>query len=284
MIQKPRLFIASSSESLSVAEAINVNLDDYFEVTIWKNGTFNLSSNTLDDIITKTTNVDFALFIFTPDDLTTIRNKQSNTVRDNVLFELGLFIGSIGKDRSFIIRPRGEDMHFPTDLLGLTVADYEPKRSDEDLVSATNKACALIKSAAKSKGPIQNTIINTPSKKRNDSDNYTVSKDDLSLLSKFLESYTNFPEGLDFHYIKQNINYENYTNFQLIIIKLERNGFIDKTINSDQNGNDYFCYNITQLGIDYLLKNEDEIPKPIKQEVKPVYSNYPSNFEDDIPF
>ncbi|HAS8291268.1 TPA: hypothetical protein I7707_21480, partial [Vibrio vulnificus] len=135
-MRKPRLFIASSAESLPIAEAVNVNLDHDFEVTIWKNGTFKLSSSTIDDLVEKSSTVDFALFIFAPDDITSIRSRKEHVVRDNVIFEMGLFVGAIGKSRSFILKPRNVEMHLPTDLLGVTPADYEATRSDNDLVSA----------------------------------------------------------------------------------------------------------------------------------------------------
>ena len=128
-MRKPRLFIASSAESLPIAEAVNVNLDHDFEVTIWKNGTFKLSSSTIDDLVEKSSTVDFALFIFAPDDITSIRSRKEHVVRDNVIFEMGLFVGAIGKSRSFILKPRNVEMHLPTDLLGVTPADYEATRS-----------------------------------------------------------------------------------------------------------------------------------------------------------
>ena len=144
-MRKPRLFIASSVESFQIAEAVNVNLDHECEVTIWKNGTFKLSSTTIEDLVAKSSSVDFALFIFAPDDIATIRERKEHVVRDNVLFEMGLFIGAIGKERSFILKPRNQEMHLPTDLLGTTPADYDANRSDGDLVSSTNRACSLIK-------------------------------------------------------------------------------------------------------------------------------------------
>src|SRR5688572_13296546 len=99
MDRKPRIFIGSSVESLTIADAINENLDHNFEVTIWRNGTFDLSNNTIDSLIKKASTVDFAIFIFSPDDLIIIRNEEKRIVRDNVVFELGLFIGTIGKER-----------------------------------------------------------------------------------------------------------------------------------------------------------------------------------------
>ncbi|MDX2372510.1 nucleotide-binding protein [Psychrobacter sp. PP-21] len=106
-LRKPRLFIASSVESLQIAEAVNANLDHDFEVTIWTNGAFKLSSSTIEDLVEKSSTVDFALFIFAPDDIVTIRNRNEHGVRDNVIFEMGLFVGAIGKSRSFILKPRG---------------------------------------------------------------------------------------------------------------------------------------------------------------------------------
>ncbi|MGR2849942.1 nucleotide-binding protein [Vibrio vulnificus] len=158
-MRKPRLFIASSAESLPIAEAVNVNLDHDFEVTIWKNGTFKLSSSTIDDLVEKSSTVDFALFIFAPDDITSIRSRKEHVVRDNVIFEMGLFVGAIGKSRSFILKPRNVEMHLPTDLLGVTPADYEATRSDNDLVSATNRACSLIKSEVERLGLINHVAL-----------------------------------------------------------------------------------------------------------------------------
>lgn len=143
-MRKPRIFIASSVESLDVADAINVNLDHQAEVTVWKSG-FRLSTSSIDSLVEKAETVDFAIFIFMPDDVAIIRNQEKHVVRDNVLFELGLFSGTLGKQRCFIIKPRDVDLHFPTDLLGLTPADYDGNRSDGDLASAINHPCVLIK-------------------------------------------------------------------------------------------------------------------------------------------
>lgn len=143
-MRKPRIFLASSVEGLDVADAINESLDYDAEIVHWKNG-FDLSSYTIDSLMEKSRTVDFAIFVFTPDDVSTIREQSHIVVRDNVLFELGLFIGSLSKERCFIIKPRGIDLHFPTDLLGLTPADFEGKRSDNDLTQAVNASCNKVK-------------------------------------------------------------------------------------------------------------------------------------------
>lgn len=162
-MRKPRIFIASAAESLDVADAINSNLDHEAEVTVWKDG-FNLSQNTIDDLVKKAGAVDFAIFVFTPDDVTTIRDQEKRTVRDNVVFELGLFTGTLGKERCFMVKPRGEDLHLPTDLLGLNPADYEGNRSDGNLEAAVNHPCNMIRKEVKRLG-LMTTNIDTPAKR-----------------------------------------------------------------------------------------------------------------------
>jgi predicted nucleotide-binding protein len=61
--RKPRVFIASSVEGLPLAEAVNANLDHETVPTIWKGGTFHLSSNTVDDLVKRAASTDFAVFV-----------------------------------------------------------------------------------------------------------------------------------------------------------------------------------------------------------------------------
>jgi Predicted nucleotide-binding protein containing TIR-like domain len=91
---------------------------------------------------------DFALFVLTPDDLTQIRGSQLHTARDNVIFELGLFIGRLGVDRTFFIVPRGqEDLHLPSDLVRITPATFDPARPDKKYQAALGPACNEVRKA-----------------------------------------------------------------------------------------------------------------------------------------
>lgn len=276
-MRKPRLFIASSFESLAIAEAVNVNLDHEFEVTIWKNGTFKLSSNTIDDLVAKSSTVDFALFIFAPDDIATIRSRKEHIVRDNVLFEMGLFIGAIGKQRSFILKPRDSVMHLPTDLLGITPADYDAQRTDNDLVSATNRACSLIKSQVARIGIINHASLSETKRLKANPAEYKLSDIDFEFLAACLQSYTCDPRGLAFHQITNNISATSSSSLlEIASIKLERMGFIEKTITTDeQNDYDYFSYLITELGIDILLQNEDKLYSKPKEPQVPILNKPP---------
>lgn len=277
--RKPRIFIASASESIDVANAINVNLDHDAEVTVWKHG-FGLTNNTLDTLIKLCEGVDFAIFVFTPDDITNIRNDHKKVVRDNVVFELGLFTGSLGKERCFIIKPRSTDLHLPSDLLGLTPADYDGQRSDNNLEAALNTPCTLIKKEMLRLGLVSDASPDKINSRRKTSNSYTLNETDHMVLAKTLESHTCSPEGVPVWMALDTSNDKNKVKTRLSIIKLERADLVERKITRSQDG-EYFSLLITETGIDYLLSNEHLFAEQPKAEsVMPDYSA----FDDDIPF
>lgn len=280
-MRKPRIFIASAVESLDVADAFNLNLDHQAEVTVWKHG-FNLSQNTIDSLVKMAESVDFAIFIFTPDDIAEIRNQQKHIVRDNVVFELGLFLGTLGKERCFIVKPRDTDLHLPTDLLGLTPADYNGERSDGNLEAAVNHPCVLIKKEVANLGLLSQDL-NIPKKaRRKVRCNYKLGDVEHRLLAKILESYASSPDGVSVWSAFNNHKGVEQSILSLAAIKLERVGFLDKNIAIDHefNGNEYYAFSITADGIDYLLENEELLYKA-NERVSPPSAEA---FDDDISF
>src|SRR6266496_5086698 len=147
---KPRIFIGTPQESLKVGYAIQDNLSREATITVWSQNIFELSSNSLNDLLKALDNFDFGIFVFTPEDTTFIRNEKFNTVRDNLIFELGLFMGKLGKGRVFFVHPQNiEDYHLPTDLLGVKPGLYDDKREDDNLQAALAPFCNQVRERIK---------------------------------------------------------------------------------------------------------------------------------------
>ena len=90
--------------------------------------------------------------LLTPDDVTIKREAEGPAARDNVLFELGLFIGALGRGRTFIVRSP-MDMQMPSDLGGVIVGWVED-RKDGNLDAAVTGVAHKIKSAIRKAPPL----------------------------------------------------------------------------------------------------------------------------------
>ena len=149
---KKRIFIGSSSESLDVAHTIQENLERDFECTIWTQDVFKPSEYTLESLEETLDIFDYGVFVFSPDDELTIRGENSRSIRDNVLFEFGLFVGHLGREHVFFVVPRdAPSLHIPSDLVGITSLSYNAKRTDGNLVAALGPTCNKIAKEIKSR-------------------------------------------------------------------------------------------------------------------------------------
>ncbi|MBD3630983.1 nucleotide-binding protein [Cyclobacterium sp.] len=147
---RPRVFIGSSTEQLSIAYAIQANLDHDAQVTVWTQGVFRLSKSALESLMDSLDLFDFAIFVFHPDDITRIRNSSFETVRDNVVFELGLFLGKLGKDKVFFLVPcNSEGLHLPTDLLGIAPGTFDSNREDGNIAASVGPFCNQVRNHLK---------------------------------------------------------------------------------------------------------------------------------------
>jgi len=148
---RPALFVGSSSEGLQIAEAVQVALDQVCEVELWTQGTFGLMQGALESLVMALPRFDFDLLVLTADDLTVSRGSEKAAARDNVLFELGLFIGSLGRDRTFMLYDRTNKPELPSDLAGITAATFAPHTSG-NLQAALGAPCANIRSSVERLG------------------------------------------------------------------------------------------------------------------------------------
>jgi CRP/FNR family cyclic AMP-dependent transcriptional regulator len=150
---KTRLFVISSTESLAVARAIqNAFEHDPFHVTVWTDGVFLASRYPVESLEEQLDQSDFAIAIASPDDVVESRGKSAGTARDNVVFEIGLFIGRLGRKRSLLLEPRGEAVKLPSDLSGITTISYRHGAA-ADLEAGIGPAVNRMRDIIKELGP-----------------------------------------------------------------------------------------------------------------------------------
>jgi hypothetical protein len=155
----PSLFIGSSSEGLPVAYALQAELDQVCEPLLWSQGVFGPTGTTIGSLLEIAQSSDFAALVLTPDDSVVSRGAEVDVARDNVVFELGLFLGTLGSRRVFIIQPRDIELKLPSDLAGVTCLDYRYNRIDHNLRAAIGPAATRIRDRIADEGPCREVEI-----------------------------------------------------------------------------------------------------------------------------
>lgn len=151
--QSARVFIICSVEALPIARAIESDFEhDKFFVKIWTQGVFRASQYPIESLEEQLDESDFAIAIAQPDDQVATRGATEGVPRDNVIFELGLFVGRLGRMRSFLLEPRGDEVRLPSDLVGLTTIGYR-SASDKDISASVGPACNQLRNIFKELGP-----------------------------------------------------------------------------------------------------------------------------------
>jgi predicted nucleotide-binding protein len=143
----PKLFIGSSTEGLSIAKVLKRSLQrqEGIDVDLW-NDVFPLGEYPLETLTKQSEDWDFAAVIWTPDDRVKSRKTKLRSPRDNLVFEAGLAIGRLGRERTFILVPADvARLKIPSDIKQLALAEYH--RRD------MSKVARLIKETVERFGP-----------------------------------------------------------------------------------------------------------------------------------
>ena len=142
----PRVFIGSSVEGLPIAYEIQAQLRFDARCVVWNQGTvFGLGTATIEALEQAVSDFEHAVFVFTPDDQLNTRGQIRSVARDNVIFELGQFVGRRSRKRAFVVHPGGVSL--PSDLAGLSTAVYDP--TNPELASSLGPVCHHIRQAIK---------------------------------------------------------------------------------------------------------------------------------------
>ena len=157
---KPSLFIGSSTEGLDFARAVRSVLTQDAEITVWNEGFFGPGGTFIEKLITSLPRFDFAVLVLTPDDLVNSRQLEVFGPRDNVLFELGLFMGRLGRSRTFVLHQSKSRVKIPSDLAGVITVTYDWPRADGSHKSAVGSASDSIREVIRDLG-VSETKMNS---------------------------------------------------------------------------------------------------------------------------
>lgn len=141
---KPSVFIGSSSEGYQIAEVAFGHLSDSTRPFLWKHGLFRPSQYPQEALDVALRQHDFAVIVGTPDDLLTKRDTTAATIRDNLIYEFGLFTGVLGRNRTFLLVPSKTPLALPSDWVGLSYVRYDEERfilSSPDALAALQQGC-----------------------------------------------------------------------------------------------------------------------------------------------
>ena len=153
MSDKPRIFIASSSEQLQTSRRIEAALQDPdWIVDVWPE-LFDFSASYIESLEKALDRSDFAIAVLTGDDAATVRKDTVVLPRDNVIFELGLFIGRLGRPRCFFFVDAASATQIASDLSGVKPVTFYP---DADTARAPTRG--LLPQAAAVKAQIRTLV------------------------------------------------------------------------------------------------------------------------------
>jgi CRP/FNR family transcriptional regulator, cyclic AMP receptor protein len=154
--QRVTVFIVSSTESIPITDLIVRHFaHDEFLTVRWQHGVFKASHYPLEDLEHQLDVADFAIAVVSADDKVRTRGKEWPAVRDNVILELGMFMGRLGRHRAFLMEPRKAGVKLPSDTAGLTTIPFRHEKGlpDVEAMATIAPACAELRAQILALGP-----------------------------------------------------------------------------------------------------------------------------------
>ena len=124
---------------------------------VWTNGVFWASGYPLEVLEEAMEDSDFGSLVARFEDTVHSRGSAHVAMRDNVLFELGMFIGRLGRHRTFwsILDIKG--LVLPSDLKGITPLSYIACSAPDELTPRIAPVCTEIIKIVRQRG-VRNTL------------------------------------------------------------------------------------------------------------------------------
>ncbi|MGB3525798.1 MAG: STING domain-containing protein [Flavobacteriales bacterium] len=121
---KPKIFIGSSGDGLPTAEQVRTNLSSIGDCFVWNDsGVWEPNKSTFDNLLRMAGYFDFGVFVATMDDVTLTKDALVMEPRDNVILEMALFLGALGRDKAFLLVENG--IKLPSDFDGIYMARFD---------------------------------------------------------------------------------------------------------------------------------------------------------------
>src|SRR5688500_6942646 len=133
MTEKIRVVIGSASEDLAIVDIVTASLRRIknVEPRPWTGRGFRKPCDFfLDSLIKYVPETDQAILVFGASDTVVSRGQAQTAPRDNVIFELGLFMSQLERQRSLVIVPTTwkTNLKILSDLQGVNLEEYDPPK------------------------------------------------------------------------------------------------------------------------------------------------------------
>ncbi len=140
------IFIGSSSHHRKIVDKLEEKLTEKLKIPRnhiknWTRGVFEPGSGTFYTLVSILADIDFAILLFTGDDLKKEETGISKfSPRSNVVFELGLYVGGLGRKRTFLLYDENNQPEIPSDLAGITRVHVKLHNSEQVIDSTLEEA------------------------------------------------------------------------------------------------------------------------------------------------
>ena len=160
-MQKRRVFIGCSTQGLEIAEAVQQHLRRDHDIAVWNQGLFGLGRSVFDGLIELVGAMDYAVFVMRGDDVQLRQHEREAVARANVLFELGMAIGRIGRLRTFIVYDTHSKPAVTSDLEGIIWTGYDGSATNNRF-QCVAKACTEIRREIKKREGVERGQAGSP--------------------------------------------------------------------------------------------------------------------------
>jgi CRP/FNR family transcriptional regulator, cyclic AMP receptor protein len=151
--ERVRVLIVSSAAAAGVARLIGKSFENEpFQAAVLPGGIFKGFGNTIEHLEALVDQADIAVAVAEPEDLARSGGEEGVSPRDSIIFELGFFMGRLGRHRAFLIEPEGEEVRLPPALAGINTLTYR-YGNGRNLQDSFAPLCGRLRSTILELGP-----------------------------------------------------------------------------------------------------------------------------------